>query len=138
MFNLNSKKIIKFDNVDSFFSKIKKKKKIVHCHGVFDLVHPGHLRHFVYCKSKADILVVSLTCDKFVKKGLYRPFVPQSLRATHLAALEIVDYVIIDKFKYPYKLIKKLKPHFFAKGLEYSKIKNSLTYEDCIKLFYYT
>ena len=130
MFNLNSKKIIKFDNVDSFFSKIKKKKKIVHCHGVFDLVHPGHLRHFVYCKSKADILVVSLTCDKFVKKGLYRPFVPQSLRATHLAALEIVDYVIIDKFKYPYKLIKKLKPHFFAKGLEYSKIKNSLTYEE--------
>lgn len=130
MYNLKSKKIIKSNNIDKFFRKIKKTKKIVHCHGVFDLVHPGHLRHFTFCKSKADILVVSLTADKFIRKGLYRPLVPEQLRAANLAALEIVDYVIIDAFKFPYNLIKKLKPNFFAKGLEYSKNKNPLTKEE--------
>lgn len=96
MYKFKTKKIIKMNDVDKFFKKLKKTKKIVHCHGVFDLVHPGHLRHFSFCKSKADILVVSLTADKFIGKGLYRPFVPEQLRAENLAALEIVDFVIID------------------------------------------
>ena len=130
MYKFKTKKIIKLIDVDKIFKKIKKTKKIVHCHGVFDLVHPGHLRHFSFCKSKADILVVSLTADKFIRKGLYRPFVPEQLRATNLAALEIVDYVIIDNFKHPYNLIKKLKPDFFAKGLEYVKNKNPLTADE--------
>ena len=127
MYKFKTKKIIKFSDVDKNFKKLKKNKKIIHCHGVFDLVHPGHLRHFSFCKSKADLLVVSLTADKFITKGNYRPFVPQQLRAENLAALEIVDYVIIDLYKHPYNLIKKLKPNFFAKGLEYSKEKNPLT-----------
>jgi rfaE bifunctional protein kinase chain/domain/rfaE bifunctional protein nucleotidyltransferase chain/domain len=130
MQNSKIKKIIDFKNVKSFFSKISKKKKIVHCHGVFDLVHPGHFRHFDFCKSKGDILVVSLTSDKFIEKGLYRPLIPENLRAKNLAALELVDYVIIDKKKYPYALIKNIKPNFFAKGLEYSSLKNPLTLEE--------
>ena len=127
MYKFKTKKIIKFSDVDKNFTKLKKSKKIIHCHGVFDLVHPGHLRHFSFCKSKADLLVVSLTADKFITKGNYRPFVPQQLRAENLAALEIVDYVIIDSYKHPYNLIKKLRPNFFAKGLEYAKEKNPLT-----------
>ncbi len=130
MYNKKSKKIIKFSNAKAFFKKIKKTRKIIHCHGVFDLVHPGHLRHFDFCKSKADILVVSLTADKFIKKGLYRPLVPEQLRAKNLAALEIVDYVIIDKNKYPYEAMNNIRPNFFAKGLEYSKSKNPLTQEE--------
>ena len=70
MYNKKSKKIIKFSNAKAFFKKIKKTRKIIHCHGVFDLVHPGHLRHFDFCKSKADILVVSLTADKFIKNNV--------------------------------------------------------------------
>ena len=66
------------------------------CHGVFDLVHPGHIRHLLYAKSKADILVASLTADRHITKGAYRPLVPQDLRALNLAALEMVDYVVID------------------------------------------
>ena len=66
------------------------------CHGVFDVVHPGHLRHLLYAKSKADILVASLTADHHISKGRDRPHVPQDLRAINLAAFEIVDYVIID------------------------------------------
>ena len=101
--NLN-KKIIDFDKAAKLFKKIKLNKKIIHCHGVFDLVHPGHIRHLSYCKSKADILIVSITPDRFIKKGIYRPLVPEKIRANNLSVLELVDYVIIDKFKHPYNI----------------------------------
>lgn len=99
--------------------KIDKKNTIL-CHGVFDIVHPGHIRHLIYAKSKNKILIVSITADKFIEKGKYRPHIPQKMRALNLAALEIVDYVIIDNNKTPLSLIKELKPAFFAKGFEYS------------------
>ena len=120
-------KIIDFDEAGKFFKKIKLNKKIIHCHGVFDLVHPGHIRHLSFCKSKADILVVSITPDKFIKKGIYRPLVPEKIRANNLSVLELVDYVIIDKFKYPYNIIKKIKPDYFAKGNEYFNNPNTHT-----------
>jgi cytidyltransferase-like protein len=72
-------------------------KTVVMCHGVFDLVHPGHIRHLVYAKDKADILIASLTGDNFITKSPYRPFVPQELRALNLAALEMVDYGLVDE-----------------------------------------
>ncbi len=90
------------------------------CHGVFDVVHPGHLRHLIYAKSKAQILVASLTADVHISKGHYRPHVPQDLRALNLAAFEIVDYVIIDSNPTPIKNISVLQPDFFAKGYEYT------------------
>jgi rfaE bifunctional protein kinase chain/domain/rfaE bifunctional protein nucleotidyltransferase chain/domain len=90
------------------------------CHGVFDVVHPGHLRHLSYAKSKAKVLIVSLTADRHIKKGTYRPHVPENIRALNLAALEMVDYVIIDDSATPIENIEKLKPDFFAKGFEYS------------------
>src|SRR3984885_2473523 len=54
-----------------------RRKTVIMCHGVFDVVHPGHLRHLLYAKSKADILVASLTADHHILKGRYRPHVPQ-------------------------------------------------------------
>ncbi|MDA7636495.1 PfkB family carbohydrate kinase [Candidatus Pelagibacter sp.] len=98
-----------------------RKKKTIMCHGNFDVVHPGHIRHLVFAKSKADILVVSITSDSKISKGIYRPHVPEKLRAFNLAALEIVDYVIIDHNRTPNKNISIIKPDFFAKGFEYSK-----------------
>ena len=77
------------------------------CHGVFDIVHPGHIRHFAHCKQKAEILIVSLTKDQFIKKGTYRPMVPEKLRAFNLSSLELVDFVIIDQNKTPEKLLKR-------------------------------
>ena len=97
-----------------------RKRKVIMCHGVFDVVHPGHLRHLIYAKSKADVLVASLTADKHISKGHYRPHVPQNLRALNLAAYEIVDYVIIDPNPTPIKSISRLQPDFFAKGYEYT------------------
>ena len=72
-------------------------KKVIMCHGTFDVVHPGHIRHLLYAKSKGDILVASLTGDEHITKANFRPYVPQELRAFNLAALEAVDYVVIDK-----------------------------------------
>jgi len=124
------RKLIKYEDAHNFFKKIKKNKKIIQCHGVFDIVHPGHLRHFSYCKSKADILLVTITPDIFIKKGIYRPLVPEKIRADSIAALELVDFVIIDKNRYPDKLLKKIKPNYFAKGAEYSSQTNQLTQKE--------
>jgi len=95
-------------------------KSVIMCHGTFDLVHPGHIRHLMYAKSKADVLVASLTSDSHINKANFRPFVPQDLRAMNLAALEVVDYVIVDEHPTPIENIKYLQPDFFAKGYEYS------------------
>lgn len=95
-------------------------RKVVMCHGTFDIVHPGHIRHLVFAKSLADVLVASLTSDMHVTKGDYRPFVPQDMRAFNLAALEAVDYVLIDCEPTPLKNIALIEPDLFAKGYEYA------------------
>ena len=59
------------------------------------MVHPGHVRHLVYAKSKADLLLVSLTADKFINKGIYRPHVPENIRALNLAAFEMIDFITV-------------------------------------------
>lgn len=96
-------------------------RTVVMCHGVFDVVHPGHLRHLMYAKSKADILIASITSDRHVTKGPHRPHVPQDLRAGNLALLDIVDWVVVCDADRPDDLIKLLKPDFYAKGFEYSR-----------------
>src|SRR5215472_11529839 len=96
-----------------------RRKKVIMCHGMFDIVHPGHLRHLTYAKEKADLLIASLTADVHAGKGTLRPYVPQELRAQNLAALAVVDYVIVDPNPTPIAHIKRLQPDFFAKGYEY-------------------
>jgi rfaE bifunctional protein kinase chain/domain/rfaE bifunctional protein nucleotidyltransferase chain/domain len=98
-----------------------REKKVIMCHGTFDLVHPGHIRHLIYAKSKADILVTSLTTDQHISKAEHRPFVPEALRAMNLAALEIVDYVVIDENATPIENLGIIQPDYFAKGYEYNK-----------------
>jgi rfaE bifunctional protein kinase chain/domain/rfaE bifunctional protein nucleotidyltransferase chain/domain len=100
-----------------------RKKKVIMCHGTFDIVHPGHVRHLLFAKERADILIVTLTCDKYVSKANYRPFITETLRAINLAVLDFVDYVIIDKNDTPINNLISIKPDFFAKGFEYNKEK---------------
>ena len=95
-------------------------KTVIMCHGTFDVVHPGHVRHLMYAKDKGDILVASLTADEHVEKANFRPYVPEELRAINLAALEMVDYVIIDRQPTPLHNLGIIQPDFFAKGYEYS------------------
>jgi rfaE bifunctional protein kinase chain/domain len=94
--------------------------KVILCHGVFDVVHPGHVRHLAYAKTKANVLVASITADHHIKKGINRPHIPERLRALNLAAFEMVDYVIIDENAKPIENLKILTPDYFAKGFEYS------------------
>ncbi len=94
-------------------------KKVIMCHGAFDVVHPGHVRHLIYVSQKADIVVASLTCDAHITKANFRPFVPEDLRAMNLAALEMVDYVIIDRDPTPLRNLALIRPDYFAKGYEY-------------------
>jgi len=118
--NHYSKKIVSLKGLEKILGKRPRKKKVILCHGNFDVVHPGHVRHLIYAKSKADLLIVSITADKYIQKGVYRPFVPENLRALNLAAFEMVDYVTIDDNKTSIRILKNLKPDFFAKGFEYS------------------
>jgi len=97
-----------------------REKKVIMCHGVFDVVHPGHVRHLLYAKSKADILITSITADRHITKGVNRPHVPQDLRAVNLAAFEAVDYVVIDKNEKPLENLRIIQPDYFAKGFEYN------------------
>jgi rfaE bifunctional protein nucleotidyltransferase chain/domain len=109
-------------------SKISEKNKlkgnkIVLCHGVFDLLHPGHIRYFKSAKSHGDILIVTIIADKFVDKGPGRPIFHQDLRAEVLSAIDVIDYISIVNSASVIDVIKKIKPDLYVKGTEYIDIK---------------
>jgi rfaE bifunctional protein nucleotidyltransferase chain/domain len=89
---------------------------IVHCHGCFDLVHIGHIRHLQAARRMGDVLVVTLTADEYVAKGEGRPVFTESLRAESLAALECVDLVAVSRAPTAEKAIRLLRPHYYVKG----------------------
>ena len=93
--------------------------QIAMCHGVFDLLHPGHLRHLARAKELADVLVVSITADRFVNKGPGRPAFTQTLRAEALGSLASVDFVIITSDATALPAISAIKPNFYVKGGDY-------------------
>jgi rfaE bifunctional protein nucleotidyltransferase chain/domain len=90
--------------------------KIVLTTGVFDLVHPGHIDYFEKAKLHGDILVVSIVDDKLVRKGPGRPIFDQSLRLSWLAALEVVNFVVLNGDYGPWKVMKAIKPDVYVKG----------------------
>jgi len=112
-------KVVNREQLAQLIGARPRARSVVMCHGTFDIVHPGHLRHLAYASEKADILVASVTSDAHIMKAAHRPYVPQELRAQNLAALELVDYVIVDPNPTPIENIKLLQPDFFAKGYEY-------------------
>jgi rfaE bifunctional protein kinase chain/domain/rfaE bifunctional protein nucleotidyltransferase chain/domain len=92
---------------------------VVHCHGCFDIVHPGHIHHLQLARTYGDILVVSLSADSQVNKGANRPLVPEDLRAQSLAALECVDFVYVNPEPTAAGLLLRLRPDVYVKGKEY-------------------
>ena len=108
-------KIQNIENLEILFSKLKSEgKKIVHCHGVFDLLHVGHIKHFKEAKTFGDILVVSITPDEFVHKGPGRPAFSTSLRLESLSELESVDYVVANNWPTAEEIINN-PPNFLEK-----------------------
>lgn len=94
-------------------------RRIVHCHGVFDLLHVGHIRHLERARELGDLLVVTITPDELVNKGPHRPAFGQMLRAEALAALGCVDHVAINQWPSAVETLALLRPHFYAKGADY-------------------
>ena len=90
---------------------------MVHCHGTFDLVHPGHLVHFEEARALGDLLVVTLTAGNYVKKGPGRPFFEDRLRAKFLAGLSCVDLVSIVPFPAAKEAIEAVRPDIYCKGI---------------------
>lgn len=112
------------------FKKIKKgfgNKKVVLCHGVFDLLHPGHIIHFKEAKKLGDILVVSITSEEFVRKGPDRPFFNNDLRINFLTAIECIDYVLLSKEYTAKDIIECVQPNFYVKGKEYENHSEDIT-----------
>ncbi|MBI3955213.1 adenylyltransferase/cytidyltransferase family protein [Candidatus Gottesmanbacteria bacterium] len=119
-------KLVRITELTKIIKKAKSEgKKIIQCHGVFDLLHPGHIRHFASAKKYGDILIVTITADKFVKKGPGRPIFNENLRAESLAAIEFIDYIVIVFSDSSKDSILKIKPDFYIKGPDYKKRKIS-------------
>jgi len=102
-------------------------KTVAHCHGVFDLVHPGHIRHFEAASRLGDVLVVTVTRDEFVNKGPGRPVFPEQLRAESIAALGCVDYVAVNEWPTAVETIEHLKPSVYVKGNDYAHAADDVT-----------
>ena len=94
-------------------SKDKAKgKKVVLCHGTFDLLHVGHIKYFNEAKTFGNKLIVTVTSDKYVNKGPNRPIFPLEARMQCISALKYVDYVVANTSENAVHAIKILKPHY--------------------------
>lgn len=112
-----SEKVKTVPELSVIVKKLKKEgKKIVLCHGVFDLIHPGHIRYFQSAKEHGDILIVAIPADSFVRKGPGLPIFHHDLRAEVLNAIHFVDFITIVESDNPADAIKKIQPHVFVKG----------------------
>lgn len=94
-------------------------RRVVHCHGCFDIVHPGHVRHLKFARSLGDVLLVSISGDAGVAKGDGRPLIPQELRAENLAELDCVDWVYVEPRPTAADLLSEVRPDVYVKGREY-------------------
>lgn len=116
-------KIVPMEELDRIVQKLKTEgKKIVLCHGCFDLMHPGHIKYFQASKKMGDILVVTVTPDIYIDKGHDRPVFNENLRAESIAALECVDYVSINKWPTAEETLKLLRPDIYVKGQEFENL----------------
>ena len=107
-----NKKNISIENLKRVISRLKVRgKKIILCHGVFDLLHIGHIKHFAQAKGLGDVLIVSITADQFVNKGPNRPAFSDQYRIEAVAALDAVDYVVLSKKPTAVKMIEALRPN---------------------------
>lgn len=116
------KKILLLDELIDKVKELKKKgKTIVQSHGVFDLIHPGILKHLNSAKKQGDVLIITVIKDKDVRRGPGRPIFPEAFRVENVALLEQVDYVCLVGDEIPFECIKMINPDIFAKGQAYKE-----------------
>jgi rfaE bifunctional protein nucleotidyltransferase chain/domain len=125
---LDVEKVVSLKKAAELAEKLKAaEKKIVLCHGTFDLMHAGHIKYLQKAKTKGDILFVTVTGDEYVNKGPGRPIFGEKIRAENLAALSCVDYVAVNYDFSAEEMLKKIKPNLYVKGNEYQKPEEDVT-----------
>jgi rfaE bifunctional protein nucleotidyltransferase chain/domain len=118
-------KILPLETLADKAKALKKKGlTVVHCHGCFDLMHPGHIKYFQAAKKMGDKLIVTVTPDEYVDKGPGRPVFNEHLRTESIAALECVDFVSINLWPTAEETIRLLRPNIYTKGQEFEKLKD--------------
>ena len=118
-------KIVELEELGKVLQDLRfKGKKIVLCHGCFDLMHPGHIKYFQAASKMGDVLIVTVTPDIYVDKGPDRPVFNQYLRADSIAALECVDYVAINKWPTAEETLRLLRPDIYVKGQEFKDLED--------------
>lgn len=103
------------------------RRKIVYCHGVFDLLHIGHIRYFEQARQMGDVLIVTLTPDRYVDKGPNSPAFSEKLRAEALASLNYIDYVAINQWPTAEETLRLLRPDVYVKGSEFKDTSSDMT-----------
>ena len=125
---MSSHKILSLDALEKQAAQLRQEgKRIVMCHGTFDLMHTGHIRHLQKAKLEGDVLLITVTGDAFVNKGPARPVFREDLRAETLAALTCVDFVAINHEVAAVGVIARLRPHVYVKGSEYRAAMDDVT-----------
>ncbi|GAB4411939.1 MAG: PfkB family carbohydrate kinase [Bacteroidia bacterium] len=102
-------------------------QKVALCHGCFDLLHLGHIKHFEAARKAGDLLVVTLTPDRYVNKGPGRPAFNEQMRLETIASLDVVDYVAINHWPTAIEMLSLVKPNFYVKGSDYKNFEQDLT-----------
>lgn len=97
-------------------------RKVVLCHGCFDLMHPGHIKYFQAARRMGDVLVVTVTPDRYVDKGPGRPVFNERLRAESIAALQCVDLVAVNAWPTAEETLRILRPAVYVKGQEFQNL----------------
>jgi len=121
-------KVHPIEELARIVEKLKKSgKTVVHCHGVYDLMHPGHIKHLEAARAQGDVLIVTITPDRFVNKGPGRPVFNEHLRAESIAALACVDHVAINSWPTALETINLLKPSVYIKGSDYAAPEKDIT-----------
>ena len=105
----------------------KQNKKIGLIHGVFDIIHYGHIKYFEEAKRKVDYLIVSVTENKYVNKGPGKPIFNTVKRCEVLKSIKDIDEVIISNYPTAIQNIKLIKPDYYIKGKDYKNLSDDLS-----------
>ena len=125
---MSSKKIITAEQFSSLRESLRKEGKcVVMCHGVYDLLHYGHIEHLKEAKSFGDVLAVSVTSAPFVNKGPDRPYFTDEQRLEFLASVEYVDYVLLSNEPTALTNIAAVQPDVYVKGQEFQSGTDGVT-----------
>ena len=120
-------KLLPLHRLVEVLNGIRADRKIVLCHGCFDLLHIGHIRYLRQARTMGDVLVVTISPDRYVDKGPHRPAFNESLRAEAIASLDCVDYVAINEYPTAEETLRLLRPNVYCKGSDFKDAQSDPT-----------